>query len=87
MELLSEVLKGVENSSVKNLALFTNQREVDTTLDEIERQVDKYLNVNAVKRKFIASATRHKITNLLFSLSFHIRLIDAVYVNPPAFER
>lgn len=60
---------------------------MDNTLDEIERQVDKYLNVNAVKRKFIASATRHKITNLLFSLSFQIRLIDAVYVNPPVFER
>ena len=69
LELLAEVLKACEKSQVKNAALFSNQLEVDTTLKEIEKQVDKYLNVNAIKRKFIASSTRHKITNLLFFLS------------------
>lgn len=49
--------------------------------------MDKYLRVNFVKRKFIASATRHKISNLLFSLTFQVRLIDAVYVSAPVIER
>lgn len=86
LSVLSDVLKAAESSPLKNESFFSNLTEVSTTLDQITYQVDKYLRVNAIKRKFIASATRHKIANLLFSLSFQIRLIDAVYVNPPVVE-
>ena len=48
--------------------------------------MDKYLRVNAIKRKFIASATRHKIAGYLIALTFSIRLIDAVFIRPPQIE-
>lgn len=70
LSVLNDVLKAAESSSLKNESFFSNLTEVSTTLDQITYQVDKYLRVNAMKRKFIASSTRHKISNLLYSLSF-----------------
>ena len=86
LDLLAETLRNAQKSSLKNESFFSNLNEVSTTVDAIRYQVDKYLRVNAIKRKFIASATRHKITNLLHALTFSIRLIDAVFLRPPQID-
>ena len=83
LDVLAETLRNAEKTSLKNESFFSNLNEVSATLDAIQYQVDKYLRVNRVKRKFIASSTRHKITSLLQALTFSIRLIDAVFVRPP----
>lgn len=83
LDQLSEVLRGAETSTMKNESFFKNLTEVSGTLDSIRYQIDKYLRTNALKRKMIASDVRHKITNLMHLLTFQIRLIDSVFVNPP----
>ena len=83
LDLLAETLRSAAASPLKNESFFSNLNEVSTTVDAIRYQVDKYLRVNAIKRKFIASATRHKINGYLIALSFSIRLIDAVFIRPP----
>ena len=70
----------------KNNAFFSNLTEISETLKEMQVQIDKYLAANAVKKKLIASDVRHKLKGLRYSLTFQIRLIDSVYVNPPMLE-
>jgi hypothetical protein len=57
---------------------------VSENLDFIQKQADKYLKANAIKKKAIESKVRHKLKGVQYSISFQIRLIDAVYVRPPA---
>ena len=80
---LVETLNEATKSPFKNNAFFSNLSEVGTILDSIQKQVDKYLKTNAIKRGMIASDIRHKLKNLEYSLSFQIRLLDSIYVSPP----
>ena len=86
LDLLTETLIEADNSALKNNAFFSNLTEISTILDEMQRLTQKYLDTSAFKRKFIASDTRHKLKNLQYSLTFQIRLIDTIYVNPPLIE-
>ena len=67
---LIKTLNEANNSAFKNTAFFSNLTEIGTILEEMNRLAEKYTETNSFKRKFIASDIRHKLKNLLYSLSF-----------------
>ena len=46
--------------------------------------MDKYNSANKLKKSFIGSDVRHKLKGLQHSLTFQVRLLDTVYISPPA---
>ena len=85
---LAEVLNAAQDLQFpKNNAFFSNLTETSETLNEIRRQIDRYLGANGIKKKMMAGDIRHKLKGLKYSLTFQVRLIDSVYVNPPMGER
>ena len=78
---LIEVLPGAEeNANVhQRKAFYSSLNEVQEVLSLIEYQVDRYLGLNALKRKIQASDVRNKLKTLMHNVSFYTCLLDSVY--------
>ena len=50
----------------------------------VDYQSSKFAHANALKRKIMESDVRQKVKALSYNVAFLDRMLDAVFVNPPA---